>query len=396
MKTPAVPRLLSLAAGSNQLINWGISFYMPGTFARTIATDTGWSSPQIYLGLTLAMLVIAAVSPFVARLLTHFGGQRVVMCGTLLISVSCLIMAESHSLAGWYCAWLLAGVGMRLSLYDALFASLVNLYGQNARRMISRVTLAGGLASAVFWPLGAALLTLMSWREALLIYALFGLVSAALIRVLPNQTLAVRTSPKNPVVTRPHDRLNAWLYAAFIALITFVSNGTSTHLPEFIANAGLPVAIGMLWGIGQTGARLLDVMAGAKLTPTQLMLITALAMPLCFLLGISSSVYIESAAGFVLGYGAINGLVTIVKATLPLELFAPEDYAQRTGVLLIPAQLMAAISPFAYAGLNKALGVIGSMWVSWGLTLIIGGLAIGIAVKQKQQSLPSRAESTAP
>src|SRR5690606_27443734 len=117
-----------------------------GTFARTIATDTGWSSPQIYLGLTLAMLVMAGISPFVARLLTQFGGQRVVMCGTLLISVSCVIMAESHSLAGWYCAWLLAGVGMRLSLYDALFASLVNLYGQNARRMISRVTLAGGLA----------------------------------------------------------------------------------------------------------------------------------------------------------------------------------------------------------------------------------------------------------
>jgi len=129
MKTPAAPRLLSLAAGSNQLINWGISFYMPGTFARAIATETGWSSPQIYLGLTVAMLVMAGVSPFVARLLACFGGQRVVMCGTLLISISCLIMAQSHALAGWYCAWLLAGVGMRLSLYDALFASLVNLYG---------------------------------------------------------------------------------------------------------------------------------------------------------------------------------------------------------------------------------------------------------------------------
>ncbi|QXB21790.1 MFS transporter [Lelliottia amnigena] len=396
MKTPAVPRLLSLAAGSNQLINWGISFYMPGTFARAIATETGWSSPQIYLGLTVAMLVMAGVSPFVARLLACFGGQRVVMCGTLLISISCLIMAQSHTLAGWYCAWLLAGVGMRLSLYDALFASLVNLYGQNARRMISRVTLAGGLASAIFWPLGAALLTIMSWREALLTYALFGLLSAALIRVLPHQTLIVKATPKAPVATQPHARLNAWLYAAFISLITFVSNGTSTHLPEFIANAGLPVTIGMLWGIGQTGARLLDVMAGARLTPTQLMLITALAMPLCFLLGISSSVFIESAAGFVLGYGAINGLVTIVKATLPLELFAPEDYAQRTGVLLIPAQLMAAVSPYAYAELNKALGISGSMWVSWGLTLIIGSLAVGIAVKQKHPSLPARTESTIP
>jgi hypothetical protein len=53
---------LSLTAGCNQLINWGISFYMPGTFAQAIAHDRGWSSPDIYLGLTLAMLMMAAVS----------------------------------------------------------------------------------------------------------------------------------------------------------------------------------------------------------------------------------------------------------------------------------------------------------------------------------------------
>lgn len=39
---------------------------MPGTFAGAIAADKGWSLPQIYLGLTLAMLMMAAVSPFVA------------------------------------------------------------------------------------------------------------------------------------------------------------------------------------------------------------------------------------------------------------------------------------------------------------------------------------------
>jgi hypothetical protein len=218
---------------------------------------------------------------------------------------------------------------MRLSLYDALFAALVNLYGQQARRTISRVTLAGGLASAVFWPLGDGLLQVMSWQEALRVYALFGLLSAMLIRTLPRQRLTVTTKVTAPPLN--NERRNGWLYAAFIALITFVSNGTSTHLPEFIAHFGLPVAIGMLWGFGQTGARSLEVLAGARLTPFKLTLFTALAMPLCFLLGISSALFVWCAAGFVLGYGAINGLVTIVKATLPLELFSAESYARRTG-----------------------------------------------------------------
>ncbi|MCE9990547.1 MFS transporter [Enterobacter asburiae] len=376
METPALPRRLALTAGCNQLINWGISFYMPGTFATAIAADRGWSSPQIYLGLTLAMLMMAMVSPFVARLLASFGGRRVVMSGTLLIAAGCAGMALIDSLSGWYGCWLLAGIGMRLSLYDALFASLVNLYGQQARRTISRVTLAGGLASAVFWPLGNALLGIMRWQNALLIYALFGLLSAALIYPLSSQRISLMA--KTPARISRYERRSGWLYAAFIALIAFVSNGTSTHLPEFIASAGLPVAAGMLWGIGQTGARSMEVLAGARLTPLRLTIFTALAMPLCFLLGLSGSQFAWCAAGFVLGFGAINGLVTIVKATLPLELFSTESYASRTGWLLIPGQLTAAASPFACAWLNKTLGITDAMWVSLWLTLVIAGLAMGL------------------
>lgn len=60
----------------------------------------------------------------------------------------------------------------------------------------------------------------------------------------------------SPPATAEGDRRNGARYAIFIALITFISNGTSTHLPEFISHFGLPVAVGMLWGFGQTGARL--------------------------------------------------------------------------------------------------------------------------------------------
>ena len=378
MGTPAIPRRLAFTAGAQQLINWGISFYMPGTFAGAIAADKGWSSPQIYLGLTLAMLIMAAVSPLVASLLARFGGRLVVTSGTLLIAASCAMMAWRPSLAGWYGAWLLTGIGMRLSLYDALFAAVVNLYGQQARKTISHITLAGGLASALFWPLGEALLTIMPWQNALRIYALFGLLSAWLSYQLPSQRLSsAAKSPASPA-TAEGDRRNGARYAIFIALITFISNGTSTHLPEFISHFGLPVAVGMLWGFGQTGARLGEVLAGPRVTSLTLTRFTALAMPLCFLLGLSSTTFAGCAAGFVLGYGAINGLVTIVKATLPLALFSAESYASRTGLLLIPGQLMAAVSPFAYAWLNHRLGIIGGMWVSTGLTLIVAGLALAM------------------
>ena len=103
MEINAIPRRLAFTAGGQQLINWGISFYMPGTFAGAIAADKGWSLPQIYLGLTLAMLMMAAVSPFVARLLARFGGRLVVTSGTLLIAASWrgTLSLISLSLAVW-------------------------------------------------------------------------------------------------------------------------------------------------------------------------------------------------------------------------------------------------------------------------------------------------------
>ena len=216
METRAIPRRLAFTAGGQQLINWGISFYMPGTFAGAIAADKGWSLPQIYLGLTLAMLMMAAVSPFVARLLARFGGRLVVTSGTLLIAASCAMMA-----------WLLTGIGMRLSLYDALFAAVVNLYGQQARKTISHITLAGGLASALFWPLGEVLLTIMPWQNALRIYALLGLLSAWLSYQLPRQRLSSPAKSPASQATAEGDRRNGARYAIFIALITFISNGTS-------------------------------------------------------------------------------------------------------------------------------------------------------------------------
>lgn len=394
MKTPAkslsAPGFVTLAAGCNQLINWGISFYMPGTFARAISQETGWATAEIYLGLTLAMFMMAILSPFVARLLARFGGQRVVVTGTLMISAGCLIMADVHSLTGWFAAWLLTGVGMRLALYDALFAALVNIYGQHARLTISRVTLAGGLASALFWPLGAWLLTQMDWRHALLVYALFGVLSATLLWKMPNTRLPLPIRVKKSQQLSKHDRRPALLYASLIALVTFVSNGTSTHLPEFIASVGLPVAVGMLWGIGQTGARFLEVASGSALTPLRLTILTTSLMPLCFALGLSSAFLPWAAGGFVLGYGAINGLTTVFKATLPLQLFAAEDYARRTGLLLIPAQLLAAISPFAYAWINHYLGMSGSLAVSAALALMVAGLAIMIAINQYRLTATDR------
>ena len=65
------------------------------------------------------------------------------------------------------------------------------------------------------------------------------------------------------------------------------------------------------------------------------------------------------AALFVILYGAGNGLLTIARGTLPLALFGPHGYGERTGLLGAPARAAQAFAPLLFALLLDAIG----LWV---------------------------------
>ena len=67
---------------------------------------------------------------------------------------------------------------MGAGLYDAAFATLGRLYGQDARQAITILTLFGGFASTVCWPLSAYLTAALGWRGACLAYAAMHLAVA--------------------------------------------------------------------------------------------------------------------------------------------------------------------------------------------------------------------------
>lgn len=368
-----------LFIGISQLINWGITFYMPGAFGAAIMADTGWSSVTTFSGLTVAMLVMGVVSPFTSPLLLRLGGRVMMVCGTLLICAGCFLMSFAHSEVHWIAAWVVAGIGMRLSLYDAAFAVLVDAAGAGARKAISQVTLLGGLASAAFWPVAAGLLIVTDWRTALIIYGCAGVCSAACIFSLPSIRYA--GNARNPgeeyasSICRD-DRMNAFIYSTLIALISFISTGISTHFPEILASYGAPALTGALWGIGQVGARLLDVASGSRVPALRLNLYTGLLMPFCFAIGLVGALTPAATAAFVLGYGAVNGLGTVVKAILPLVLFDPKQYARKTGVLLMPGFILSAIAPSAYALLLSNLGTSGTLVLSGVLALMITTISV--------------------
>ena len=140
--------------GIVQITAWGTSYYCLGVLAGPIAADTGWSRSLIYFGFTVALLVMGGVSTLAGRALDRYGARYVMALGTLLVSAGLYALSVVRSELAYLLAWAFLGVGMRLSLYDAAFAALVQAVPRRGRLAISYLTLFGAFASTVFWVIG--------------------------------------------------------------------------------------------------------------------------------------------------------------------------------------------------------------------------------------------------
>jgi hypothetical protein len=97
-----------------------------------------------------------------------------------------------------------------------------------------------------------------------------------------------------------------------------------------------------------------------------------------------------AAAAFALLHGAGNGILTIAKGTLPLVLFGPQGYGERQGLLMVPARIAQAFSPWLF-GICLARWGVNALWLSAGL-----GLAAFGALLLLRQDTPRAEPSTVP
>ena len=170
------------ALGITQLIGWGTSFYLPAVFAHRIAEDTGWSLTLVFAAFSWNLIVAGAMSRRIGEMIDRLGAPRVMTIGSALMAMGLLMLSTATTTVQLFAAWTILGVASRAALYDAAFAALAAIFGQGARRAISLLTLWGGLASTVFWPLGHFLVEAIDWRWSTAVYALLNLAVAAYIQ----------------------------------------------------------------------------------------------------------------------------------------------------------------------------------------------------------------------
>ncbi|WP_158816480.1 MFS transporter [Methylocapsa sp. S129] len=386
-----IDRKTVLCLGFSQLISWGVTYYLVGGFGALIAADLGWTGDAVYGGFSAALLTMGLVSPFAGRLVDRHGGRRVMVAGSLLNALGCAGLALAHSAPAYYAAWICLGVSMRLSLYDAAFAALARIGGPQARGPISQITLLGGLASTVFWPLGNLLADHLGWRGAVLVYAGFALLTVPLHLAIPEgqyEDVApdeAISSPRPLAAGRREILFAGSLYALIATLANFLNAGMSSHMIGILTGLGLAASaavwIATLRGIGQAGARLGEVLFGRRFNPLTLNLVASALLPLCFIAGLFSGQAGIAALAFAFFYGAGNGILTITRGTLPLILFDHGAYGTFVGRLITPSFILSAAAPTIYAFVIGRFGEAGALLLSIGVAFVTLAAAAALKIR---------------
>ena len=376
--------------GFGQLISWGVTYYLVGVMGPRMAADLGWSLTAVNGGFSAALLVMGLASPLAGKLVEARGGRGAMTAGALIGAAGCAGLSLAHSAPAYYAAWIVIGVSMRLTLYDAAFAALARIAGPSAKRAMAQITLLGGFASTALWPIGDALADAFGWRAAVLAYAAISAASALLYRTLPDGRYAPDAAPADDLAADVVDtqdatrkRLAAVLYAVAVAMVGALNSAMSAHMIGILAGLGLAlqsaVWISTLRGFGQTGARGCEVLFGGQLRAVDLNLFASVVLAGCFLVGLFSGASLAAAIGFVLLFGAGNGLSTITRGTLPLVFFDPATYGSLVGRLIMPSFLAQAAAPVGYAFVIDAYGAGAALWLSFALGA--GALAAALGLK---------------
>lgn len=371
---PASSTRVVISLGTAQTLAWASSYYLPALLARPMAGDLGVAEPTVFAAFSAALIVSALVGPHSGRRIDRWGGRPVLVTTSLLFALGLALMAMAQGPVSLVAAWLVMGLAMGSGLYEAAFASLVRLYGHDARGAITGITLIAGFASTVGWPLTAALEHALGWRGACWVWATLHLclglpLNAWLPRAEAAASVTKTEASASPLSTDPPLRTAALLAWVF-AVTWFVSTAMAAHLPRLLdavgAGTGAAVAIGALVGPAQVAGRLLEFGFLRRLHPLHSARLAALMHPLgAVLLAVVGA---PVAAAFALLHGAGNGILTIAKGTLPLALFGPAGYGQRQGLLVMPARLAQALSPWLFGLLLADFGA-AALWFSAVLAL---------------------------
>src|SRR5262245_4505861 len=368
------------ALGITQITAWGISYYCLRVLAKLIVAETGWALTTVFLGFSVALLVMGFISTWVGRLIDRIGARAGMSIGTIIVSAGLAALSQVNDPTSYLTAWAVLGVGMRCCLYDAAFAALVQVAPTRGRKAISYLTLYGAYASTAFWVIGHYLNDALGWRGTLIIFAGINLAIClplnwiGLARRDPPVDTAVHVNTaSSPAALEERMRgIGSALFARIMSLNGFAFGVISIQLVPLLEAAGLAGAtavwVASLKGHGQFAGGVIEI--GRNLKAITIARIAIAVVPASLILLFLTRGDLWQLVAFTLLLGASQGVITIVRGAVPLALFGTQGYGTVLGLIATPILLVNAFSPSAFALLVDWIGWQISLYALFGCSLV--------------------------
>ncbi len=363
-----------------QTLAWGSTYYLPAILANAMAAELGLATAWVFTAFSCGLLLSALLGPAAGRLIDLHGGRRVLPASNLVFAAGLAMLGTSGGVATLFASWLVIGAGMSAGLYEAAFSTLAGIYGRDARRSITGITLIAGFASTVCWPISAYLDVTLGWRATCYAWAAAHVVLGLPINLLlPRPQRTEKGAQPHAPAAAGRSRLFMMACLSFVFAATwFCSTSMAAHLPRVLQESGASlasaVAAAALVGPAQVGARVLEFWFMRRFHPIVSARMASLAHPIgaAGLMAAGS----PAASAFAVAHGAGNGVMTISMGTLPLALFGAAGYGLRQGLMIAPARFISASAPFLFDLLlarfgTAALAVTGTLGVAAFLVLSV-------------------------
>jgi predicted MFS family arabinose efflux permease len=374
--------------GIGQIIGWGSSFYLPTILAGDISRDTGLSEEVVYAGVTVMLLVSAALAPWLGRRLDRGDARLIMTTGSVVNALALGVLAVSSSLEIYLFAWLVMGVAGAMQLTNSAFVAVAQLAGAGARKAMTVLMLFTGAASSVAWPILSVLDGTLGWRATCLVLAAVQLLFCAPFHWWLLNTKLERTAP-TPTARMVPEGLAPERHAIAMSILVpsmcfsgFISWGLSVHMVDLLRQLGAEHAeaiwLASLLGVLQVSARLIDLAMGSRHSPLITGIIAAALLALSFAIPLAPWLPFSSVAVFMIVYGVASGSMSLARVMMPLALFGSRSYGRASGLLAAFQNVSFATAPLIYAALFERAGTAVALWLSLGagLLTLIGMIAL--------------------
>lgn len=220
-----------------------------GLFLQPMSLANGWGREAFALAIAAQNLVWGLAQPFTGMLADRYGSARVIVAGAALYAAGLALMAVSQTPGE---LMLTAGVLVGLGLSGTTFAVVLGAVSRAvppARRSVAMgvATGIGSFGQFVLLPGSLALIESFGWPGALVALACIAAATAGLagaFRRGPDRAPAPEAIGARAALAEALAHRGFWLLSFGFFVCGFHVVFIITHLPAFLVDRGLPLALG--------------------------------------------------------------------------------------------------------------------------------------------------------